>query len=56
LRGGKEEELDSANDEELGGGFHRCPFSFFPDPCSGGKNSESLALDVSVDALDLVRT
>jgi hypothetical protein len=56
LRSGKEEELGSASDEELGGGFRWRPFSFFPDPCSGGKNSESLALDVSVDALDLIRT
>jgi hypothetical protein len=56
LHSGKEEELGSASDEELDGGFHRRPFSFFADPCSGGKNSESLAVDVSIDALDLVRT
>jgi hypothetical protein len=31
LRSGKEEELDSASDEELGGGFRRRRFSFFPD-------------------------
>jgi hypothetical protein len=56
LRSGKEEELGSASDEELGSGFRWRPFSFFPDPYFGGKNSESLALDVSVDALDLDRT
>jgi hypothetical protein len=56
LRNGKEEEIGSAGDEELSGGFRRRPFSFFPDHCSGGKNSESLAMDVSVDALDLVCT
>jgi hypothetical protein len=56
LRSGKEEELGSAGDEELDGGFCRRPFSFFPDPYSGDKNSESLALNISVDALDLVRT
>jgi hypothetical protein len=49
LHSGKEEELGSTSDEELGGGFHRRPFSFFADPCSGGKNSESLAMDVSID-------
>jgi hypothetical protein len=53
----QEEELDSTSDEELGGGFHRRPFSFFADPCSGSKNSESLAVvDVCVDVLDPVRT
>jgi hypothetical protein len=56
LRIGKQEELGSASDEELGGGFRRRPFSFFANPCSGGKNFESLAVDVSIDALDLVRT
>jgi hypothetical protein len=56
VRSGKEEELGSASDEELGGGYRRRPFSFFADPCSGGKNSKSLDVDVSVDALDLVRT
>jgi hypothetical protein len=57
LRNGKEEELGSGSDEELGGGFRQRPFSFFADPCFGGKNSESLAvIDVSVDILDLVRT
>jgi hypothetical protein len=57
LRNNKEEELGSMSDEELGGGFCRRPFSFFVDPCSGGKNSESLAVvDVSVDILDLVCT
>jgi hypothetical protein len=55
VRSGKEEELGSASDEELGGGYRRHPFSFLADPCSGGKNSESLDVDVSVDALDLVR-
>jgi hypothetical protein len=56
LRSGKEEELGSGSDEELGGGFHRRPFSFFPGPCFVGKNSQFLALDISIDALDLVRT
>jgi hypothetical protein len=56
LRISREEELGSGSDEELGGGFHRRPFSFFLDPYSGGKNFQSLALDVYVDALDLVRT
>jgi hypothetical protein len=56
LRSGKEEELGNGSDKELGGGFLRHPFSFFLDPCSSGKNSQSLALDVSVDAIDLVRT
>jgi hypothetical protein len=47
----------SGSDEELSGGFCRRPFSFFVDPCSGGKNSESLVVvDVYVDVLDLVRT
>jgi hypothetical protein len=55
LRSSEEEEVGSDSDEELGGGFRQCPFSFFPDPYSSGKNSQSLALDVSVDALDLVR-
>jgi hypothetical protein len=54
--GKEEEELGSASDEELGGGFRRRPFSFFADPCFGGKNSESLDVEVSVDALDLLRT
>jgi hypothetical protein len=57
LCSGKEEALGSASDEELGGGFRRRPFSFFADPCSGGKNSESLVVvDVYVDVLDLVHT
>jgi hypothetical protein len=56
LRTGKEKELDSASDEELGDGYRRRPFSFFTDLCSGDKNSESLDVDVSVDTLDLVRT
>jgi hypothetical protein len=56
VRSGKEEELGSASDKKLGGGFCRRPLSFFADPYSGGKNSESLDVDVSVDALDLVHT
>jgi hypothetical protein len=56
MRIGKEEELGSASDKDLGGGYRRRPFSFFADPSSGGKNSESLDVDISVDALDLVRT
>jgi hypothetical protein len=64
VRSGKEEELgstsdeelDGASDEELGGGYRQRPFSFFTDPCSSGKNSESMDVDVSIDALDLVRT
>jgi hypothetical protein len=57
LRTGKEEELSNNSDKELGGGFRRHPFSFFADPCSGGKNSETLAVvDVSLDVLDLLRT
>jgi hypothetical protein len=42
--------LCSGSDEELGGGFHRHPFSFFTDPyfggssSGGGKNSETLAV------------
>jgi hypothetical protein len=30
--------LYTSNDEELGGSFHRRPFSFFADLCSGGSS------------------